>query len=127
MAHLSRVAGRVGIIAAAMFAAAPSYSACTSQDPSGTAMPPGTKPDRTVTLTTKTKRVAVQYGETVKFLVPSGEGPREVIWKFDGIADKVFLPDLNIPVYVKQNKIPLHSCYTVALVSNLDTATVRKW
>jgi len=70
-------------------------------------MPAGTAANRTVTVTPKTKSVAVEYGETVKFV---GQGGREVIWKFDGIANKVTVPDVNVPVYVNQSKSPTRGC-----------------
>jgi len=58
-----------------------------------------------VTLTPNTESVAVDYGETVRFVVPTGA---EVTWRFDGMANKVVLPDVSVPIYVNQNKNPMH-------------------
>lgn len=107
MTRLSRVAAFAGIIASALFAATPSYSAVTSRGFDGTAWPAGTYPgpDRTVTLSPNTESVSVDHGETVRFVAPSGG---EVTWKFDGMANKVFVPDVRVPIYVNQNKSPMH-------------------
>jgi len=115
-----------GIVAAALFAAAPGFAAlpsCGPADINGTAMPAGSAADRTVKVTPNMKRVNVGYGQTVKFVLENGQ---ESIWKFDGIAGKLNLgtvlaapsatagasaaaPGKDIPIYVDQSKNPLTS------------------
>ncbi len=108
-----------GAIAAALFAAAPSFAACTPADINGSAVPAGSAVSRTVRIAPNTKSVNVKYGETVKFVMPDGQ---EAVWKFDGLAGKMNLGALfpasasagssanggsRIPVYVDQAGNPL--------------------
>ncbi len=123
MAKLLRKTAVGSIVASVLLAAASSYAACTSADINGSAMPAGSHADRTITVRPNTKRLNVSYGETVKFVMPSGQ---ETIWKFDGIGGKLTLgtvlaspsasegssaqaaaPATNIPIYVDQAKNPL--------------------
>ena len=109
-----------GIVAAALFAASPGFAAlpkCGPADMPGSAMPAGSTTDRTVTVTPKTRSINVKYGETVKFVVQDGAASHEVAWKFDGVANKILLSDIDpktslksVPVYVNQSANPLSSC-----------------
>jgi hypothetical protein len=85
-------------VAAIAGAAAPiSFAACGPQDLHGTAMPADSHADRTITITPQTKNVNVTYGETVKFVFPASAGGQQLVWKFDGIANKLTLGDLMQP------------------------------
>jgi hypothetical protein len=103
-----------GIVAAALFAAAPAFAGCSPDDLKGSAS--SARPDRVVNVPAKTRGIAVNYGETVRFVVQSGSAKQEVTWRFDGVANKVTLADLdakipngkNVAIYVNQAMNPLN-------------------
>ncbi len=125
MNKLTRQAALGGIIAAALFGVGAAYAAPSAQDLYGTAIAVGQLADRTIVVTPSTTSVNVDSGETIRLLVQSGDGYREVIWRFDGMADKMPLRAImeepsasagasglefkDIPVYVNQTYNPLHS------------------
>ncbi len=127
MAKLIRRKALGGVIAAALFAAASTYAG-TPADINGSAMPEGYAYfDRTVEVTPATRSINVAYGETVRFLVQGAGEAREVIWKFDGTADKLTLgtllatpsasegssqmaaPGSDVTVYVHQGNNPMRT------------------
>jgi len=118
--NLFRNVALSGIVAAALFAAAPGFAAlpkCGPADLPGTAMPAGSATGRTITVTPKTRSINVKYGETVKFVIQDGGPSHEVAWKFDGLGNKVPLSEIDpktslksVSVYVDQSTNPIRSC-----------------
>ena len=125
MSKLIRRMSLGGVIAAALLAAAP-VCALTPDDINGYAMPEGYVADRTIEVTPPTKSINVTYGETVRFLVDNAGMTQEVIWHFDGMANKLDFgtllaapsasagssmpgPAAGIPVYVQQGNNPLNA------------------
>ncbi len=91
-------------------------------------MPEGYVADRTIEVTPETKSVNVIYGENVRFVVQNAGVTQEVIWHFDGLADKLNLGRLlaspsasagssmptavgSIPIYVHQGNNPLNAAW----------------
>jgi heavy-metal resistance protein CzcE len=73
--------------------------------------------DRTMVLGPDTHAINVNWGETVRFVVPNASGTeQQFAWRFDGTADKVNLADIapsipgasNVAIYVNQALNPLH-------------------
>lgn len=116
-----------GVIATALLAAAPAF-AVTPADIDGYAMPEGYVADRTIEVTPATKSINVTYGETVRFLIQNAGVTQEVIWHFDGLADKLNVGTMlaspsasagssmpgaftGVPVYVHQGNNPLSAAW----------------
>ncbi len=105
----------LGIIAAASFLAAPARADVGANDLQGTALEQGAMVDRVISVEPGTRWVNVDQGETVQFAVNGQGGPRQFVWRFDGLGDQVNLNDidrsaaLNVPIYVNQTINPLHA------------------
>ncbi len=113
-----------GVMAGALFAASAAFAACGPADINGRAMSPDSYVDRTINVTPSTKSLNVSYGETVRFVMQDGSS---VVWKFDGIGNKLSLGTLQgasasagssapsgtegggIPIYVDQGENPLNA------------------
>lgn len=103
-------------------------AACGPADLQGTVMPADSAVSRTLMIGPQTESVNVDYGETIRFVIPSAGVNEELTWRFDGISDKLSLRALgqspsasagastaiarrpDVAIYVNQGKNPMRSC-----------------
>ncbi len=107
MKSSKRTLAAMALFAGAMTSA--SSFAITKYDLLGTSTPMASSPaQRTILVDSGTRWINVNYGETVRFVLPGAGEENSFTWRFDGLGNQVQLSELfpgaaQIPIYVNQD------------------------